>query len=59
RDEIWFLEKDIEKGTKLFSLEEFKTRFDSKIDKAYLLGRYGGIPNIKDMVDIDDVECDS
>ncbi|MGL4652846.1 AAA family ATPase [Cetobacterium sp.] len=58
RDEIWFLEKDIEKGTKLFSLEEFKTRFDSKIDKAYLLGRYGGIPNIKD-IDIDDVECDS
>lgn len=57
RDEIWFLEKDIEKGTKLFSLEEFKTRFDTKIDKAYLLGRYGGIPIIKDI--IIENECDN
>ncbi|MGL5724974.1 AAA family ATPase [Cetobacterium sp.] len=58
RDEIWFLEKDVEKGTKLFSLEEFKTRFDTKVDKAYLLGRYGGIPNIRDII-IESVECDN
>ncbi|MGL6064014.1 MAG: AAA family ATPase [Fusobacteriaceae bacterium] len=61
RDEIWFLEKDIEKGTKLFSLEEFKTRFDAKIDKAYLLGRYGGIPIIRDMIfdNEHEIECDN
>ncbi len=61
RDEVWFAENSIENGTNLYSLEEFKTRFDQKLDKAYLLGRYGGIPHIKSLLndDIDDnVECD-
>lgn len=43
RDEIWFTKK--ENGeSKLYSLEEFNVRFDRIIDKAYLDGRYGGIP---------------
>ena len=48
RDEIWFTEKDAEGATKLYSLEEFKdvARFDRKIDKAYLEGRFGAIANI-------------
>lgn len=48
RDEIWFTEKSEEGSTKLFSLEEFKhvARFDRKIDKAYLEGRFGAIANI-------------
>lgn len=61
RDEVWFAENSIENGTNLYSLEEFKTRFDQKLDKAYLLGRYGGIPHIKSLLndDIDDnIECD-
>lgn len=57
RDEVWFAENSIERGTNLYSLEEFKTRFDLKLDKAYLLGRYGGIPNIKDFLE-DKTECD-
>lgn len=57
RDEVWFAENSIEEGTTLYSLEEFKTRFDLKLDKAYLLGRYGGVPNIKTLLD-EDVECD-
>ncbi len=28
----------------IYSLEEYNTRFDQKIDKAYLEGRYGGVP---------------
>lgn len=43
RDEIWFVEKK-ENASQLYSLEEFNVRFDKKIDKAYLEGRYGGIP---------------
>lgn len=46
RDEIWFTEKNEKKATELYSLEQFKddARFDRKIDKAYLDGRYGAIP---------------
>ena len=48
RDEIWFAEKSEEGSTRIFSLEEFKdvARFDRKIDKAYLEGRFGAIANI-------------
>ena len=48
RDEIWFTEKSEDGSTRLFSLEEFKdvARFDRKIDKAYLEGRFGAIANI-------------
>jgi AAA15 family ATPase/GTPase len=43
RDEIWFVQK--RKGeSSLYSLEEFNERNDRKIDKAYLDGRYGGVP---------------
>ena len=57
RDEVWFAENTIEEGTNLYSLEEFKTRFDLKLDKAYLLGRYGGIPHIKSFLE-ENFECD-
>ncbi len=48
RDEIWFTEKDKNGASKLYSLEEFKdaARFDKKIDKAYLEGRFGAIAKI-------------
>lgn len=58
RDEVWFTEKDLKKGTDLYSLEEYQTRFDTKLDKAYLLGRYGGIPHIKGLEDVDE-SCDA
>ncbi len=46
RDEVWFSEKRKDGSTKLYSLEQFKddARFDRKIDKAYLDGRYGAVP---------------
>ena len=44
RDEIWFVEKNSEGQAKIYSLEEYNTRFDQKADKAYLEGRYGGVP---------------
>lgn len=43
RDEIWFVDKKANES-KIYSLEEFNVRFDKKIDKAYLEGRYGGVP---------------
>ena len=53
RDEIWFVEKDNNGASKLFSLNEFNIRYDSKIEKAYLLGRYGAIPIFKTFDEID------
>lgn len=44
RDEIWFTSKEENGESKIYSLEEFNVRFDKKIDKAYLDGRYGGVP---------------
>jgi AAA15 family ATPase/GTPase len=44
RDEIWFINKDKAGESRIYSLEEYNERFDKKIDKAYLEGRYGGIP---------------
>lgn len=44
RDEIWFIEKNEKGSSKIYSLEEYNTRFDNKVDKAYLEGRYGGVP---------------
>lgn len=44
RDEIWFVDKRKSGESNIYSLEEYNTRFDQKIDKAYLEGRYGGVP---------------
>lgn len=54
RDEVWFSEKDIDGSTKLYSLEQFKddARFDRRIDKAYLDGRYGAVPIFIDFPEV-------
>ena len=44
RDEIWFVDKRYPGFSDMYSLEEYNSRFDQKIDKAYLDGRYGGVP---------------
>lgn len=44
QDEIWFIERRKDHSSKLYSLNKFKERFDKKIEKEYLLGRYGAIP---------------
>ena len=47
RDEIWFAEKNKDGDSRIFSLEDFKIRFDKKILNDYLDGRYGAIPHFK------------
>ena len=49
RDQIWFTEKDeTYAATDLFSLYDFSVRKDAKVEKGYLIGRYGAIPVIKE-----------
>ncbi|MDE2774996.1 MAG: ATP/GTP-binding protein [Chloroflexota bacterium] len=44
RDEIWFVEKNSEGISTLYSLEEYAPRYDVDVQKGYLQGRYGAIP---------------
>lgn len=44
QDEIWFVEREDDQSSKVYSLDDFKERYDKKIDKEYLNGRYGAIP---------------
>ncbi len=44
RDQIWFVEKDRQGASYLYSLAEFKVRNDATYEKDYILGRYGAIP---------------
>lgn len=47
RDQIYFIEKNNITGcSTLYSLDEFSPRTREDIQKAYLLGRYGSIPNL-------------
>jgi AAA15 family ATPase/GTPase len=48
KDEIWLLNKNNQGGTTIYPLDEYNERFDKKIVKAYLEGRYGGIPEFYD-----------
>ena len=57
RDEIWFIAKGKDQGSKLYSLIEFKLddgrteRKDSRYDKRYLEGRYGADPYFRKIID--------
>lgn len=44
RDQIWFVSKDEEGKSSLYSLADFKVRNDKSFGKDYLSGVYGGIP---------------
>lgn len=44
RDEIWFVERNIDNISTIYSLDKFKERYDKILSKSYLDGRYGAIP---------------
>ncbi len=50
RDEIWFVEKDRNGASHIYSLEEYAPRYDKDIEKGYMVGRYGAIPIFGNMV---------
>jgi AAA15 family ATPase/GTPase len=49
QDEIWFAEKDKLGNTHLYSLSKFKEHKTIDIQKGYLSGRYGAIPFLNDL----------
>ena len=48
RDEMWFLERGPTGSTQVECLADYKqVRYDKDVRKAYLLGRFSGIPNLR------------
>jgi uncharacterized protein len=48
REQIWFTDKNSEtQSTEINSLFDYEKRQDKSIEKGYLLGRYGGLPDLK------------
>ena len=53
RDQFYFVEKDRNTGaSQLYSLDEFSPRIGEDIRKAYLVGRYGAVPEVGEGVDL-------
>lgn len=52
QDEIWFAEKDKNGSTDLYSLSSFKEHKTIDIRKGYLNGRYGAIPFLGNLHDL-------
>lgn len=44
RDQIWFVEKNLNQSSTLVSLSEFSPRKNEALERGYLMGRYGGVP---------------
>ncbi|MDX1945459.1 MAG: ATP-binding protein [Pirellulaceae bacterium] len=58
RDEYWFCEKDIKQLSHIYSLAEFGIRNDLKLQKGYLQGRFGAIPLVGGMQELERLlEC--
>ena len=50
RDQIYFVDKNREDGAStLYSLVEFSVRNDMNILKAYLMGKFGAVPEIEEV----------
>lgn len=52
QDEIWFVEKNNDGSTDLYSLSDFKEHKTIDIQKGYLNGRYGSIPFLGNLQDL-------
>ncbi len=49
RDEVWFVEKGKDQASRLVALEEYKHVDQSEdLQRDYLIGRFGGVPVIRD-----------
>ena len=56
QDEIWFVERQEDHSSGIYSLNKFRARFDKKIDREYLVGRYGAVPVFhKEFLDLEEM----
>jgi len=55
KDAIWFISKNSNEESKLYSLEEFKKEYGNNLQNAYLKGRFGAIPIISNKQNVDEI----
>lgn len=49
RDQYYLVDKNCETGvSELYAVSDFSVRNDEKVGKAYLLGKYGAVPYIRE-----------
>ncbi|HMQ47670.1 MAG TPA: AAA family ATPase [Saprospiraceae bacterium] len=53
QDEIWFAEKDNQGISSIYPLSEFKPRYDKDIRRGYLQGRFGAVPFLGNLQELD------
>ena len=58
RDQIWFCKKNYFGASDLYSLGNYKetVRKDAAYNKNYLLGNYGAIPHVNEILEQEDGE---
>lgn len=49
RDQIWLFERNKTQASTLYPLSDFKVRKGSNLELAYLSGRFGGLPFVRQM----------
>ncbi|MGB4984883.1 MAG: ATP-binding protein [Erysipelotrichaceae bacterium] len=47
RDEIWFVKKDEDNHSVIYPLDSYEDRYDKVLNRTYLCGGYGAVPNIR------------
>lgn len=56
QDEIWYVERDYAGKSALYSLNKYNIRFDKKLNRDYLAGRFGGVPQFDPCFDAPEPE---
>lgn len=51
-DEIWFAQKSLDGASKLYPLSDFNVHHTANIENGYLNGRFGGIPFLANLQDL-------
>jgi uncharacterized protein len=58
KDEIWFVEKNEQGASQMYSLAEFKIDPNIQLEKGYLNGRFGAIPFLGDVKSLGWLDCE-
>lgn len=53
RDQIWLTEKKLTGQTEIFPLTDFHARKEENLERGYLLGRYGAVPFLHELLCFD------
>lgn len=59
KDEVWFVQKNKQGASLVYSLEEYQPRFDKDVRRGYLSGRFGGVPLLPNFENLSWINSDA